>query len=432
MGSTSSRRWLVLASYIAAVFINQAFVVQFAPILSEIETRYGVETLKASTLLLVFPFLYLVFSIPAGFAADRRGYRFAIGIGAALQAVFAAVRIHTDSFEALLVGQIGCAIAQPFVLNGVSKLVADWFPKKQAVLVTGFVTMGMFAGMAAGMATTPALAHAVGIRGTMVVFAALAAFVGAAFFRFVRANDVAAELAGDADTYEASNPQPQDRHASPLGVLLRNRDLLLLFGFSFIALGVFNGLVTWIEAIVAPRGIGTTDAGIIGATMIVSGIGGAFVIPLLSDRAGRRKPFALACTAFGTIILFMFMRASTLPSLVTVAALLGFTTLGAFPVILEMCAEHAGPAHTATATSVFMLTGNVGGLIVMVAMPLLNGDTPSFVPAMTLLLGLMVVGTGLVALISEHGKSERDDSASAKDTHGIPSPSASYRLSRTR
>ena len=60
---------------------------------------------------------------------------------------------------------------------------------------------------------------------------------------------------------------------------------------SFIGLGIFNGITTWIENIVRPRGFTPTDAGTLGALMIVGGVIGAVVIPALSDKYRKRQLF---------------------------------------------------------------------------------------------------------------------------------------------
>src|SRR5262245_40910031 len=182
------RRWLVLGSYALVVGMSQLLWLNFAPLLSMVQQRYGVSELLASSLLLVFPLLYVVFSLPAGTLTDARGYRFTVGIGAAAMVLFAALRIFDASFWILLAAQVGLAVAQPFVVNPISKVVADWFSEKQGAIATGLGTMGMFIGMAAAMASTPAMVNAWGMRVTMAAFAALTALVALAFALFVREN----------------------------------------------------------------------------------------------------------------------------------------------------------------------------------------------------------------------------------------------------
>src|SRR5215813_10008329 len=115
-------RWLILGTYVLVVGVSQLLWLNFAPILTLIETRYGVGELAASALVLVFPLLYVVLSLPAGRLVDTRGYRFTVGLGALIMALGAAVRIDDASFSMLLAGQIVVAVGQPFVVNGISKL----------------------------------------------------------------------------------------------------------------------------------------------------------------------------------------------------------------------------------------------------------------------------------------------------------------------
>ena len=79
--------------------------------------------------------------------------------------------------------------------------------------------------------------------------------------------------------------------------MMRQKDFLLLLVIFFIGLGMFNGITTWIEEIVGPRGFSTAQAGIAGGLMLVGGIVGAFVLPLISDCTRRRKPFIILALA---------------------------------------------------------------------------------------------------------------------------------------
>jgi long-chain acyl-CoA synthetase len=384
----SGYRWIVLASYVAMIFVDQIYVVNFAPLITTVAARYGVTEGHASLLLFVFPAIYVLCSIPAGLLADRRGFRAAIGLGAVLQIVFSAVRIDDASFAALLIGQVGLAVAQPLILNGISKLVVDWFDEHEAALATGIATVGMFAGMAFGLATTPALVSSIGLRGTMAVHAGLALAAGGVFFVWGRERGA------------VEHKRPREAR-SGLKVLLANRDLRLLVAIVFLGLGVFNAFVTWLEPIVAPRGIDAGQAGLIGGALIMGGIAGAVVVPAVSARAARRKPFLLASVAVSTALFGAFAGAGAMLSLTVIATCLGFCFLGAFPLILEMCAHHAGAARAATATSLLMLAGNAGGVAVIVALPALKGNAPTYASGMVLLVGLMVIATALSSLLAE-------------------------------
>jgi len=52
----------------------------------------------------------------------------------------------------------------------------------------------------------------------------------------------------------------------------------------------FNGVSTWVEVIVRPKGLDITQAGMIGGLLLIGGIVGVFVLPPISDRMHKRKP----------------------------------------------------------------------------------------------------------------------------------------------
>jgi predicted MFS family arabinose efflux permease len=385
------RRWAVLAAYTLVVGLSQLLWLNFAPILSLVEKRYGVGELLASSLILVFPLLYVVFSLPAGALTDRRGYRFSVGAGAIAMALFSCVRIFDGSFWALFVGQLGIAVAQPYVVNGISKLVADWFSEAQGALATGLGTMGMFLGMAAGMAATPPLVNAVGLRGAMLVFAVVSIVVAIVFLALVHPNPDAP-------------PAPENQENS-FSSLLKNKDLRILCVLACLGLGVFNGLTTWLEPILAPHGIDSEGAGLVGGALIVGGIVGAVVIPALSDALARRKPFLILCAAVALLSIYPLCETSNYRLVLILAAAHGFFFMPAFALLLDMCAQIAGARAAGAATSLLMLAGNAGGVVVIVAMPLVNG-AGGFHHAVVLMTALLFVTT-LLALAAPETRTGR-------------------------
>jgi predicted MFS family arabinose efflux permease len=356
-----------------------------------------VSELVASLLVLVFPLLYVVLSIPAGTLTDRRGYRYAVGAGAIGMALAACVRIWDESFWALFAGQVGIAAAQPYVVNGISKLVGDWFHEEHGALATGLGTMGMFLGMAAGMATTPPLFAAFGLRGAMIVFAVVSMAAAIAFGLVVHPNEE--------NRASAASGAPE-----PLLALLSHPGLRSLFALSFLGLGVFNGLTTWLEAILQPQGIDSEQAGAIGGLLVVGGIAGAVAIPALSDLAKRRKPFLAVCAAGALLTMYPLCTSRSYGLLLALAGVHGFFIMPAFALLLEMSAQLAGPQSAGGATSLLMLAGNLGGVLVIVAMPLVKGDGVDFHRAVWLMTALLLVTTAL-ALAAPETSARRGEAA---------------------
>src|SRR4051812_16918611 len=119
----SSYRWVVLGVYAWIAGLSQLLWLNFAPILSFVQKHYGVPESTASLLMLVFPLTYLLLSVHAGALIDAKGYKYSIGLGAILMAVFSCLRVYTVNFWILLLAQTGISIGQPYIVNGITKLV---------------------------------------------------------------------------------------------------------------------------------------------------------------------------------------------------------------------------------------------------------------------------------------------------------------------
>lgn len=381
-------RWAVLAVYTALAGVSQMLWLNFAPLISFVQQLYGVSEFLASSLVLVFPLLYLVFSLPAGAMIDRRGYKSAIGTGAILIMVFACARIYTADFWILLAAQIGIACGQPFILNGISKLVADWFDDKEMATATGLGTVGIFAGMALGLAVTPALAAKVGFHASMIIFAAATCLSGAAFLIIAKENEPAVD--------NGKNGALND-----FRLIFRDRDLVLLFIVSFLGIGFFNGLTTWLEPILAPNGISAEKAGLIGAFLIIGGVAGSCLIPVLSDKLRRRKPFLMFCCFSALVLVYPFCTNVHFRQLLALAGLVGFFMLPAYALMLTMSEELSGPERAGTTTGILMLAGNAGAVAVIIGMEMVKGNSPTWKNALFLMMALLLSAVIISGYISE-------------------------------
>ncbi len=103
----------MLAAFALVAGVTQMLWLNFAPLVGLVRQRYGVSELAASSLVLVFPLVYVQLSIPAGMLFDVRGHPHAVALGAIGSAAFSALRIWDTSFTVLPVAQLGISIARP-------------------------------------------------------------------------------------------------------------------------------------------------------------------------------------------------------------------------------------------------------------------------------------------------------------------------------
>ena len=387
-------RWVVLLAFMFVAAVNQLLWITFAPITSSAAGYYGVSDLSIGLLSMCFMIVYIFVSIPASWAIDTYGIRVAVGIGAALTGVFGLLRgLLATNYAWVLVAQIGIAIGQPFILNAVTKVAARWFPVRERATASGLGSLAMYLGIVVGMALTPYLTLQSSISSTLVAYGVVSVIAIVIFFAAVRERP-------------PTPPCPPDQEERSLvfdGLkqILRKRDFVLLMVVFFVGLGVFNGVTTWIEEIVNPRGFSITQAGIVGGLMVVGGIIGAVIMPLLSDHYRKRTPFIILSMIGATLGLVGLAIATSYWILLLSAFVLGFFLLSAGPLGFQYGAEITYPAPEGTSTGMLLLMGQISGIIFIFGMDMLKSPTGAMTTSLVVLVVLMVLGLLLCTRLKE-------------------------------
>jgi cyanate permease len=336
---------------------------------------------------------YLFVALPASWVIDTRGFRTAVGIGAVLTAVFGLMRgLVGANYTLVLVAQLGIAIGQPFILNAVTKVAARWFPLNERATASGLGSLSIYLGILVGLALTPFLTLQVGIDRMLLIFG-VGAVVAAIFFLVV---------ARERPVTPPGPPEQEERALmlDGLRLIVRKRDFLLLMLIFFIGLGIFNGVTTWIEDIVRPRGFAITEAGLAGGLMILGGVIGALVLPGLSDRYRRRVPFIVIALAGAIPGLAGITFASTALMLYAAAFVFGFFLLSSGPIGFQYGAEVGRPTPEGTSNGLLLLMGQISGILIIFAMdafkvPATGSMDPSLLALIVLLVVALLVATRL-------------------------------------
>jgi Na+/melibiose symporter-like transporter len=142
--------------------------------------------------------------------------------------------------------------------------------------------------------------------------------------------------------------------------IFSNRDMQLLLLLFFIGLGIFNAVSTCIDQIC--RNLTMDETGMIGGLMLVGGVMGAIILPALSDKKRKRKPFIVICMIFmlpGLIGLTIFT--AFVPMLIS-AFIFGFFIMSAGPIGFQYGAEKSYPAPESTSQGIILLMGQLSGI----------------------------------------------------------------------
>jgi MFS family permease len=388
-------RWIVLVVFMFIVAITQLLWITFAPITGDAAKFYGVSDLSIGLLSMSFMIVYIVVSIPASWVIDTYGIRVGVGIGAVLTAVFGLLRgLWASNYSLVLIAQIGIAIGQPFVLNAVTTVAARWFPVRERATASGLGSLAMYLGIFLGLALTPTLAIHFQIGGMLLAYGIASVVAALVFVLFARERPATAPC--------APGMEVRSLVFDGFKQMLRQKNFILLLVIFFIGLGTFNAVTTWIEDIVRPNHISSTQAGVIGGLMIVGGILGALVIPTLSDRYRKRTLFIIVALAGATLGLAGIAYATSYWLLLVAAFVMGFFLLSAGPIGFQYGAETTYPTPEGTSNGLLILMGQISGIVFIFGMDSFKSPvTGSMTLSLVVMIVLMVLSLVLSFFLKE-------------------------------
>ena len=386
-------RWVVLAVFMAINLTIQILWICFAPITGPAAKYYGVTDLQIGFLAMLFMIVYVPLSIPISWAIDTIGYRKSVSLGAILMGVFGILRgVFAANYTMVFITTLGVAIAQPFMLNAVSTVAAKWFPIQERATASGLALVAGFIGIAIGQVTSPLLLEQYGMPAMLLTFGLIAAASSAVFLIFTRESPPTPPC-----------PEGQENRAlvlTGLKSMLKMKDIWFLLVIFLIGMGVFNGVTTWIEDIVRPKGFSPTQAGDFGGVLLIGGIIGAIAIPALSDKFRMRKVFLIVGMAFAIPGMLGISFFSNYALMAAAMFVLGFFLMSLAPIGYQYAAEITYPAPEGTSNGLLNLAGQIS-VVFIYAMEVFKGADGSFTNSLLILSALMVVNVILIVGLKE-------------------------------
>jgi MFS family permease len=362
-------------------------------------------------LAMVYMLAFLVMSFPASYVIDTYGIRTGLAVGAIMLALFSLAKaIFAQSFTGVVIAQTGLAIAQPFILNGVTAVTARWFPLYERGMAAGLLALAQYIGIIVAMLLTPMLVgsdpslqdYGSGFEKMLWIYGIISVAAAILSLLFIR-NREAHE--GEA-TFE--------RYAFGKGLrhILANRDMRITMFLFLIGLGIFNAISSMTDSIAERVGVEDSD-GLIGGVMLIGGIIGAVVIPTLSDRHRRRKPFLVLCISgmlpAVAVLAFAGKLAGDPDSIYRLSLIasftLGFFVMSAGPLGFQYAAEVSYPAPESTSQGILLWVGQLTGMIFVAGMSIHENQYLGVF--MTIFVFLSILSLIGVSLLRESGFSKK-------------------------
>jgi MFS family permease len=391
-------RWVVLAVFMFINLTIQMLWVAYAPITGPAAQFYGVNDLQIGLLSMIFMIVFIPLSIPISWVVDTYGFRWAVSLGAILMGVFGILRgLGGANYGLVLWSTIGIAITQPLMLNTWTKVPANWFALDERATAVGLVTLASLIGTALGMVLTPLLTETMSIPSVQLLYGGIAAFSAVLFLVFAREKPATPPC-----------PPGQEVRALMLDGLkhaLKVKPFWMYLFVTFVGLGIFNGVTTWVETIIRPRGFTPTDAGTLGALMLVGGVLGAVVIPPFSDKQHKRQRYLMLGIVLAIPGLVGLAFATSLWLLFVSAFAMGFFLVSANPIGMQYAAEVTQPTPEGTSNGLIQLFGQASVVFVYI-MEAMRTKDGSFTPALLLAVGLLVISALLITQMKDPVRTE--------------------------
>ena len=386
-------RWVVLAVFMFINLTIQILWISYAPITGLAANFYGVTDLKIGLLAMVYMMAFIPLSLPVSWAIDTFGFRLTVSIGAILMGIFGILRgLAGADYSLVLISTTGIAIAQPFLLNAWTKVPAQWFSIEERATAVGMVTLSNLVGTALGMILPPVLIEKMTIPQSQLIYGGVAAFSAVLFLILAREKP-------------ATPPCPSGMEVRALMLdglkhAIKIKEFWIYLAVSFIGMGIFNGVTTWVENIVRPRGFTPSDAGTLGALMLAGGVLGAVLIPPFSDKQHKRQKYILLGFLMAIPGLIGLTYAQTAWLLYISAFSMGFFLVSANPIGMQYAAEITHPTPEGTSNGLIQLFGQASVVFVYI-MEALKAKDGAFTPALLLAAGLLLLSVVLITRMKD-------------------------------
>ena len=373
----SSVRWAVLGAYALLAACTQLLWLTFAAVDTRSAAVMKVDLGAVGDLAAIFPFVYIVLALPTGRWLDMK-FAQALGTGALLTGGGALIRMASPtSFGWQLAGELVIAAGQPLVLNSITKVAARYFAPEERATAISIGTAALFVGILAAVLMAGPLFDAGGLPLLLGVQAVPAVLATALVVIALRTPPVF----------------PDDPAVSlSLRWLTGDRFMWVLAALVFIGMGTYNAVATWLQPILAHFGEGAAAGNLI-AVMTFAGIIGAAVLPTSVAARDRRREMLLAALVVSGI---SFVAIAVNHNVFWLGVWLfaqGFLLLASLPVVLDWSDVHAGPERQGAAVGFLMMSGNLGGLLLVLVVQALIGNP---YPALGALAVVAVAGLPVV------------------------------------
>lgn len=295
-----------------------------------------------------------------GLAGDRFSLYKVIGIICFAVALTNAIRGISIDYISLTVSMLLCGFSLGAIIPVTNKVPYVFFPPNQLGLAIGITNAGFHIGamLATAFAVTFLLPLVGSWRNVLFSLSAICAILGILWFCLMRG------MSFHQDTDNAGKAEKSVPFWKASGVIFSSADIWLILLFSLAIAGSFVTIVGYLPTFLVNAGMTKSAGDTVSSTFFIFAIMGSILVPVISDRIGRRKVVIITSTAIMAIGTYL-VAISDLAFLWLLIPVIGFAYQGAISLSYTIIFENKkfGTYYGATVVGLAVTCQNIGGFL---------------------------------------------------------------------
>lgn len=359
---TPAFAWVILIALYMATLSATFNLFKLPPLMTTIQTEFGVDIVKAGKLMSVFSIMGFVLAFPAGYILKRFGIKVTALIAVGAVTVGPAIGALAESFSMLYAGRFIEGVGMGLIMVTAPLAISIWFPLTNRALPNGIWASSVGVGCMVMLFSSTLIAGASGWAAVWWVtagFSALSFIVFAILFRMPRPDEM--------DAGPEPAPAAEEEDSSLIKGVANSNFWMIAIAFGCYNLVAMCMITFYPQFLEVERGYSLTlDNGLLmHASFVTALILGVPVItgPLggyISDRLGKRKIMILIPYILMTIT-FLFPFSVTGSSITMYVIVLGIVNGPLAAVLLAAVPEVSKkPQYIGFGMAVAIFGQNIG------------------------------------------------------------------------